>query len=51
MIELTRKEADVLMDLIELHLFDIIRNDEEIDNINWLAHIMSVYEKCKGGAE
>ena len=52
MIEITKSEAEVLTDLIELYLFDIIRNDEDIDNINWLAHIISVYEKCKkGGAE
>ena len=49
MIELTKKETDVLIELIELNLFDIIRKDEEIDNIEWLAAIMSVYEKCKGG--
>ena len=49
MIELTKKETDVLIELIELNLFDIIRKDEEIDNINWLAIMMSIYEKCKGG--
>ncbi len=49
MIELTKVEAEVLTDFIELNLFDIIRKDEEIDNIEWLAAIMSVYEKCKGG--
>lgn len=49
MIELTKEEAEVLTDLIELYLFDIIRKDDEIDNINWLAIMMSIYEKCKGG--
>ena len=48
MIELTKKEADVLIELIELNLFDIIRKDEEIDSIEWLETIMSIYEKCKG---
>ena len=51
MIELTKKETDVLIELIELNLFDIIRKDEEIDSIEWLETIMSIYEKCKGGAE
>ena len=48
MIELTKKEADVLIELIELNLFDIIRKDEEIDSIEWLETIMSIYRKCKG---
>ena len=52
MIELTKKEADVLIELIELNLFDIIRKDEEIDNMAWLEAVVSIYKKCKeGGAE
>ena len=52
MIELTKEEAEVLVELIELNLFDILRKDEEIDSIEWLTTIMSIYEKCKaGGAE
>ena len=52
MTEITKSEAKVLTELIEMNLFDIIRKDEEIDNIEWLAAIMSIYEKCKeGGAE
>ena len=52
MTEITKSEATVLTELIEMNLFDIIRKDEEIDNIEWLRVIMSIYEKCKeGGAE
>ena len=47
MIEITKAEAETLVDLIEINIFDIIRNDEGIDNIKWLANIMSVYNKCK----
>lgn len=49
MTEITKSEAKVLTELIEMNLFDIIRKDEEIDNIEWLAAIMSIYEKCKEG--
>ena len=48
MIELTKKEADVLIEVIELICFDMIRKDEEIDSIEWLETIMSIYRKCKG---
>ena len=49
MIEITEIEAETLVDTIELYIYDIIRDNEDIDNINWLANIMSVYEKCKNG--
>lgn len=47
MIEITKSEAESLMEFIETNIFDIIRNDEYIDNINWLTNIVSVYMKCK----
>ena len=49
MIEITEVEAEALVDTIELYIYDIIRDNEDIDNINWIANIMSVYEKCKNG--
>lgn len=49
MIEITEIEAETLVDTIEMCIYDIIRDNEDIDNINWLANIMSVYEKCKNG--
>ena len=49
MIELTKSEAETIVDMIELYIFDIIRQDEEIDNINWLSTVMEIYKKCKGG--
>ena len=49
MIEITEIEAETLADTIEMYIYDIIRDNEDIDNINWLANIMSVYEKCKNG--
>ena len=47
MIELTKDEVGFLMDFIEFNIFNVIRNDEEIDNIAWLDNMMSVYRKCK----
>ena len=49
MIEITEIEAETLVDTIERYIYDIIRDNEDIDNINWIANIMSVYEKCKNG--
>lgn len=49
MIEITEVEAETLVDTIERYIYDIIRDNEDIDNINWIANIMSVYEKCKKG--
>lgn len=49
MIEITKGEAESLIDLIEGGLFDIIRNDTDIDSMRWLCNICSVYNKlCEG---
>lgn len=50
MIEITRREKCVITDLIETMLFDAIRNDPEIDSMEWLCDVVSIYNKCKGGA-
>lgn len=47
MIEITKSEAESLMDFIETSIFDSIRDDVNIDSIEWLCNIMSVYKKCK----
>ena len=53
MIEITKEEAESLVDLIECNLYEIIRNDvdndEDVDNLEWAMDIMSVYKKCKEG--
>lgn len=51
MIEITRYEAEWLIDLIEITFFDMIRNDPEIDNMEWVVNIISIYKKCKEGCE
>ena len=47
MIEITKDEAESLADLIECNLFDIIRNDMDIDGIQWLCNICSVFKKLQ----
>ena len=44
---LTVEEAFSLAELIDLRLFDIIRQDEELDNIRWLRNIVFAYEKLR----
>ena len=49
-IDLTESQCRNLYDFIELNIFEYIRNDTEIDNINWLVDMMEAYQKLKGGA-
>ena len=56
MIEITKDEAESLADLIDMNIFDmnifdIIRNDADVDSIEWLENIMAVYKKCKAGEQ
>lgn len=51
MVEITKSEAASLANLIDLHLFSIIRDDPEIDSMVWLCNMVSIYEKCKAYAE
>ena len=51
MIEITKDEAELLADLIEMNIFDIIRNDPDTDSIEWLENIMAIYKKCKAGEQ
>ena len=49
MIEITKDEAESLLDFIESNFYEVIRNDVDIDNIDWAVNIMSLYQKCKEG--
>lgn len=49
MINLTTSECKQLADFIEYNIYDVIRNDPEIDNINWLECMMSAYKKLREG--
>lgn len=42
----TKSECSNIVDFIELNLFDIIRNDNEIDNLEWLRSMLSIHAKA-----
>ena len=48
-VDLTESQCRNLCEFIELNIFEYIRNDTEIDNINWLIDMMKTYQKLKGG--
>lgn len=51
MIDLTKSQCKNLAEIIQWNIFDIIRNDTDIDNIDWLVDIAEAYKKLKEGAE
>ena len=44
-VELTEGEAYSLAEFIDTNIFDTIRNDRDIDSIQWLKNIVHAYEK------
>lgn len=50
-IDLTESQCKNLCYFIEFNIFEYIRNDTDIDNIDWLVDMMEAYQKLKGGAE
>ena len=49
MIDLTQSQCKNIAEFIEFHIFDAIRNDDEIDNINWLIDMTEAYKKLMEG--
>ena len=49
MIDLTKTQCKNLAELLEWNIFEIIRNDTDIDNIDWLVDMMDSYRKLKEG--
>lgn len=47
MVELTRSQCKNIAELIELNIFDYIRNDTEIDNMEWLCDMADAWKKTK----
>ena len=47
MLELTRSQCKNIAELIELNIFDYIRNDTEIDNMEWLCDMADAWKKMK----
>ena len=50
-IELTKSQIDNLMEFFELEFINFIRNNTDIDNINYLVDMCDIYKKLKEGAE
>lgn len=47
MVDLTRSQCENIADFIELNIFDFIRNDIEIDNMDWLCDMADAWKKLK----
>ena len=50
-VELTEDEAYAIAEMIDMNLFEIIRNNTDIDSLQWLKNIIHAYEKmceCSG---
>ena len=47
-ISLTITQAKNLAEFIEMNIFDVIRNDTEIDGIGWLCDMCDIYRKVGG---
>ena len=47
-IKLTKGEAESLLDFLECHLIDCIKNDPDCDNIVYIENLIRVWRKCGG---
>ena len=50
-ITITMDEAESLIDWMECNLIDDIRNDTDVDSMEWLCNMVSIYKKCKEAVE
>ncbi len=48
MIELTKGEAESLLEFIELNLIESIRADADCDNIVYVENLIKIWRKCGG---
>lgn len=46
-VELTDSQVNNLADFMEFNLFEVIRQDDDIDNINWVADMCEAYKKLR----
>ena len=45
MANLTKAECKILADFIEVNIYNDIRSDTNIDNMQWLVYMVEVYQK------
>ena len=50
-VTLTRSQCANLAEFIEFHLFDEIRNNPEIDNIEWVCDMVGAYRALQEAAD
>ena len=50
-VNISLDEAESLLDWLEIHLIDDIRGDADVDSMEWLSNMMSIYNKCKAVAK
>lgn len=48
MVELTKNEAESLLDYLDTYFIMNIRNDTDTDSMLWLDNMMSIWRKCGG---
>lgn len=46
-IEVTKDQCESVIDFIETNLLDVIRQDDSIDNIDWVVNILAVRNAMK----
>lgn len=50
-ITITMDEAESLLDYLEINLIQNIRDDTDVDSMEWLCNMVSIYMKCKEAVE
>lgn len=49
-VELTKSQCENLAEWIDMHLLDVIRNDDDIDNLMWVKDMIIAQETLKKAA-
>lgn len=50
-VEFTKSQVDNLVEFIEWNFIDIVRKDEDVDNINYIIDMMEALKKLRTVAE
>lgn len=50
-VEFTKSQVDNLVEFIEWNFIDVVRKDEDIDNINYIIDMMEALKKLRTVAE
>lgn len=50
-IELSESQCKNLAEFIEFNIFRVIREDVDIDNVEWMIDMMDAYKKLRKGVE